>query len=576
MRLLTTQFRTHQANDFLEYLSDQDIFFFTGQTLPYPDGSPQEIDNTIQSSFYTPMNEMIFGKYVEDDDSTPVIRRIDWVSGEIYDRYDHEEVLTDKKFYVMTREGSNYSIFKCLDNNNNSPSTHRPKLSETDPTDELYQTSDGYFWKLMYTFGDVDYTRFATPNFIPFVANNEVANNSVNGSIDVIDVVNGGSGYENFVDGFITRVNVGGDAKKFYVQSNQNDLSPLEGFYTNSAIYIQSGSASGQLRRIVDYGIEGNNKYVVVDSDFSPNITTSDQFEISPNITLKGDGSGFEGRAIVNTLNKSIERVEVINRGSLYDYAEVEIGANTQAFDSQSYEQAQLRAIIPPYGGHGSNQQEELFGHYICIAESFAGTEAPTANNDYRTFGLLENPVFNEAILVLDSVLGLSPDDLVEQENTSASGTIETIDSGTNTITLKNVSGVFDSTDITSNSTDYSVSTVVKNNFVFDQRKRLDVSFTLGSSFERDEIVIQEETNASGYVHEYSNNSVYLVQTRGEFEISDTKEIIGQNSTSKALINSIEQEDAKKYTGDIYYVENIEPVIRTEDQTESIKLIIGF
>lgn len=575
MRILTPQFKTRQANDFIEFLTTQNIFFFTGQTLPYPDDSPMQIQNNEQSLFYTPMDEMIFGKNVESEDASVMIPRIDWVSGNVYDRYDHEQQLIDKQFYVMTREGATYSVFKCLDNNKNSPSTHRPKLSETQPDDEFYQTSDGYIWKLMYTFTDVDYARFSTPNFIPFVANNQVSDSSINGAIDVIDVIDGGFGYVNYARGYVSRINVGGNLKKLYIQSNETSLSPLNNYYVDSAFYIKTGSAAGQLRKIVEYGLEGNNTYVILDQEFSPLVDISDQFEISPNITLNGNGSGFSGRAIINESDFSIDRVEIINKGVNYTYADVVISSNNLIFDT-SHREANLRAIIPPHRGHGSNQQDELFGYYVCISENFATTEAPTANNDYRTFGIVESPIFNESILILDNSLGLSVGDTVEQESTLSSGTVKSIDSETNTVVLENVTGIFDITDVKSNSTLYSVFSVEKDNFVFDQRKRLDITFTVGNSFIKDEKIVQEQTNANGYLHEQSNNSVYLVQSNGSFEISDTNEIVGQTSGTKAIINNIKQEDAKKYTGNVYYVENIEPIIRSEDQSEIIKLIIGF
>ena len=577
MRLLTTDFKVHQANDLVDYLDNQTMFFFAGQTLPYSNNSTQEFENSVQETFYTPHNEMVFGKLVSTEDYIISIRRVDWTANTVYTRYDNITALKDEDFYVVSQEGLNYSVFKCLDNNNGSPSTHKPILSETSPLDEFYQTSDGYVWKLMYTYTEAQHEKFATPDFVPFVANNEVSGNTVSGSIDVIDVVSGGLGYSNYGEGNIVQINVSGNSRKFYIQSsNDRVLSANSGFYSDSAFYIDSGPGAGQIKTIVDYGQEGNNKYVIVDSDFSTAVTTASTFKISSLITLQGDGSNFVGRAVMNTINDSIDKIEIVNRGQNYDYGNVIIGANTQALNSDSFTEAELRAIIPPYGGHGFDQQIELFGYYVCISENFVGTNVPSANNDYRTIGLFENPIFNETILTLDSVSGLTNNTVVTQAATSATGTISEINLTTDTITLEQVTGIFDNTDIVAANTTYSVTNVVKDNSIFDQRLALDVSVTFGSQFDQDELIIQETTGAQGYVHEYSNNTLYLVQTRGFFDVSIVNEIIGQNSGTKAIINNITQPGTVRYTGNIYYVENIDPVTRFDDQTESIKLIIGF
>ena len=576
-QLLTTDFKIRQANFFLTNIASESVFLFGGSTLPFADANSELVENTIQDKFYEPHTNMVFGKYVGSEDYSIMIPYIPWVSGTVYTQYDHEEVLLDTNFYVVTLEAAQYSVFKCLFNNNGVASTDKPILSETSPADELYQTSDGYIWKLMYTFSDVLYDKFATADYVPFVANAAVTSAAVSGSIDIVEIVEGGRGYINNGEGVITSVNVGGNARKFYVESTANTaLSANTGFYSNSAIYVTSGPGAGQLRKIVDYGFESSEKYIIVDTAFDTSLTTSSFFDISPNLTLDGDGSGFQGRLIIDTVDNSVESIQVVNRGSNYTYATPQIGANTTAINTATYSEATLRTIIPPYGGHGFDQQQELFGKYVCISESFVGNEVPTANNDYRTIGLMQNPEFISAALDLTSVVGLANGSIITQTSTGATGTVTSIDVANTEVTLDTVSGVFDTTNVVSGNTTYTVSSVLDNNDVFDQRLTLTTTLTSGSGFVQDELVIQETTEAQGYVHQVSGGTIYLVQTEGTFTISLTDEIVGQTSDTRSLINTITNPAAVKYSGEILYVENFDSVTRSDSQTETIKLIIGF
>lgn len=54
-------------------------------------------------------------KRVNPSDTCLMVRRIDWVSGTIYDRYDDIANLEDADFYVFN--SNNYRIYKCLNNN---------------------------------------------------------------------------------------------------------------------------------------------------------------------------------------------------------------------------------------------------------------------------------------------------------------------------------------------------------------------------------------------------------------------------------------------------------------------------
>ena len=95
--------------------------------------------------------------------------------------------LEDCIFYVMTDE---FNIYKCLDNNNNAPSTAKPIGTQLEPI----ILSDGYIWKYMYNVPISLRNKFLTGDQIPVTSalTNQFYNN---GSLNNISILNKGSGY---------------------------------------------------------------------------------------------------------------------------------------------------------------------------------------------------------------------------------------------------------------------------------------------------------------------------------------------------------------------------------------------
>jgi hypothetical protein len=65
---------------------------------------------------------------------------------------------------------------------------------------------------------------------------------------------------------------------------------------------------------------------------------------------------------------------------------------------------AEIKPIISPQGGHGSNVNNELNARYVGIAASFGGNSVPLiANNDFRTIGVLRDPRFANVVIQINS-----------------------------------------------------------------------------------------------------------------------------------------------------------------------------
>ena len=199
--------------------------------------------------------DLVFGKLISSNDVTYMIPRHNWTSGTVYYPYNQNTTdLYDQEFYVVTDA---MEIYKCIDNNNGSASIVKPSLTITSG---VFTTADGYVWKYMYSVESNANTKFTSTRYVPVTPNNEVMDNSVNGSIDFIRVTNTGINYQAYDSGYLqTFVNN-------YVVQIANTASPINGRYINSSIYLKTGFGSGQIRNIINYS--GLNRLVTVGQPF--------------------------------------------------------------------------------------------------------------------------------------------------------------------------------------------------------------------------------------------------------------------------------------------------------------------
>jgi hypothetical protein len=90
-------------------------------------------------------------------------------------------------------------VFVCLDNNNGIASNSMPAISIGGalPTDPYIITNDNYKWKYLYTMSSGQKKLFLTNSWMPVGTDAQVTGSAVDGRIDVIDITNGGIGYNS-------------------------------------------------------------------------------------------------------------------------------------------------------------------------------------------------------------------------------------------------------------------------------------------------------------------------------------------------------------------------------------------
>jgi hypothetical protein len=404
-KLVTENLKTHMAKQFVESFDESSntiYYVFAATGLPFENESSPPVPNTsvygITNDIY---DNILFGKKATASDVKHMIRRINWTNGAVYEKYSHKNLtLSTSNFYVSSEEGGNYHIFKCLDNNGGATVSSQPLFSQTSADDEYYRTSDGYVWKYMYTISSANWAKFATTDYIPIIEDINVTANATSGSLESYIINSAGSNYNAYANGTIKEASVSGNTLLFGLQSSTTTLSANTDFYKNGTIYIRSGTGAGQARNVTEYIVTGDERRVLINPAFTTMPDLTSVWEIAPSINVYGDGDDAKVIATINTSANSIHSIEVVNRGHDYTYAYIVISSNSA---HTTVTTANIEPVLSPPGGHGSNIINELYANRAGVSVTFANNENNTipTTNDYRTIGILKNPLFSNVEITL-------------------------------------------------------------------------------------------------------------------------------------------------------------------------------
>lgn len=590
-KLVTHNLKLFNVDQFIESFSEPNYnvyYYFVGDPVASEnDANPPALYDNVQTTLVDPYEKMLYGKRITSDDVVRMAVRNDWVSNTVYAKYSHDRSdLYSTEFYVYVDDGSYYSVFKCLDNNGGLPSTTPPSLTETSADDDLYFTSDGYQWKYLYSVTNSQHDKFATAEYIPVYANANVSGNSVSGSIDNIEVLTTGSNYVAHTNGVFEAVRVGGNNLIYTI--DHTSASPNTNFYRDSAVKIVSGTGAGQQRKITGYTVSGTVRNIIIDRAFDVNPTTTSGYDISPLVTISGDGSNAVARAIVNTSSNSIYRIDITSRGSGYSYGTATLSGNTGT--TNNIASATLKVIVSPKGGHGSNTAAELGAHFVGIStvfdSSMSGDKVVDAN-DFRVVGVLKDPLLSSSTLNITPVSGTFAVGEVINQAQGSTFTAHGIVSSTNSssIIVSNAYGFFlegnSSVNLLVGATSNAVAvcdSVQQVNTYFDQTTRITGSLQTSQSFAEDEAVIQN-SNLTGYHYQSNSTVMRLVDVKGSVISSNSEVqhyIDGVTTEAKFLVSNVAGPDMVKGSGEVLYIENFIPINKTAGQTETIKLVLEF
>ena len=229
--IITNKFRINNAEQFTESFSETaatTYYLFIGRPHAWAtDADPQGVSvvegtdvapptpyDTMGAEFYA-WDDMIGMKIIASTDVSYVIPRRDWTTGTTYDYYSHDIAtgaaansgatnLFDATFHVVN---SNNDVYKCIWNDANTASTTEP----TSTSASIATLADGYKWKYMYSLTAAEAINFKSTDFIHVSTDSTVTAAAVDGALDTVVVVAGGSSYTLSTGSTITAIPIRGD-----------------------------------------------------------------------------------------------------------------------------------------------------------------------------------------------------------------------------------------------------------------------------------------------------------------------------------------------------------------------------
>lgn len=381
-----------------------------------------------------------------------------------------------------------------------------------------------------------------------------ITNTSVNGSLFIVGEkvklvdssnvslnANGTVSYSNSSSLFISAIQgtwlsgqrVSGDSSQLIADIVTVDSRPN--------VTLKNPSGSFLLGQTVDFltttGANSGLANLVSVVDLTQN---SIEYDIGPTVKITGDGTDAIAVASVNTSSGSgntISSVTMINAGSGYTRANVEIYANTLYGSG-----ATGVAIISPIDGHGSDVITELGGRYASITTKFN-----TLSNEnwyyplsvsFRKVGIIKTPEFANITITTSDYSRVSLDlsdqigtwqanEVVVQDTSNATGIV--VSGNSTVLNLKDVSGTFVQSNTLFGYTSGSTANVVTVSTV---------------TFESGETIRQQNTGATARVSSVSGNTVYLTRITGDF--SNGIVIYGETTNAHATVTNIQSSDEAK------------------------------
>ena len=561
------------------------LYAVLGRNRAYTDeGNPDTPIETDKDKQYQLWRDAVGGRKITAGDVEHVIPRYNWTAGTVYAMYrDIDKTMYERSFYVITSENN---VYKCINNNKGAASTVEPNGYST----KVFTLSDGYTWKYMYTVSLGQADKFLTASYMPVrtLANTDasaegdrqlqIQNAAANGSSEVIETFNVGSGYlslSNTIAESATTTTV-----KISTASGSTP-SPVDNIYNGSSIYLISGVGEGQLRRITNY--VGSTKTLTVNTAWQTLPNTDTKMIISPTVTVIGDGTNAKAYSRTLSASGGIANIFMITTGTGYTQANALITAN-----SVHGLGATANVVLSPVGGHGKDAVRELGGDKLMLNAQFAGTLGVSstgkgyipANVDFRSVSVLKNP-----ILKVDE-----DNDLISIERAA-----NTTNSPANLRLTTELTISYDSTDA-----DFLLPAnqgLESGSLITHERARLDAA--LGTlQFVTELSPTARDTNAMSNAVKSANATVVYIRddetqsdasfytvyinnigSYGGAGIPWTKddEILKSGSATKvATVSTINGPEANTYSGEFIHTENISKITRAEDQTEDIKIVLDF
>jgi hypothetical protein len=274
---------------------------------------------------------------------------------------------------------------------------------------------------------------------------------------------------------------------------------------------VEAAATPGTIDRIAI--LTGGNSYIAGDAS----------------ISIVGDGQDAE--ATLTLTDGVVTGITITNPGSGYSFAEISV---VNAAEGSPGSGATFRAVLSPYGGHGSNPQKELFAKSLSLTVSLANETSDTfLNNDFRQLGIIKNPrIFGSSDNFTSNtgnccyVIAINSPELVDYDD------VITSDDGGRFIVVQKEDS--------------------NNNGVVDRIHLLPI------------------------IPKISGTSILTNLTQELSLGSPVADTFNIGTVVSPILVAVLEPEVDNRTGEIIYLDNRIKIIRTSDQVEKIRALINF
>ena len=578
--IISSNFRSLNAAAFVDEIKGDrsNVYIGLGKSSPWggtTTANTSDTDAPTPTDTLEAINEarqqLIGLKIVTDADVSHVVPRYDWNAGAEFVAWDSTDpAIFDKAFYCLTAD---FKVYKCIV----APVSGGVSDVPTHTDAAITATTDGYYWKYMYTILAADSEKFLTNSYMPVKTLTEQTKGTVAAAV---------SNSTTFTLDFENpRIQVG----QIITADNTGGTSNVTANTTVVSVSGKTIVASASITALADGNIVTFGNFLSTDSKFlqqQSQLTSralgsvggierlklisggTGYTSANTGLVITGDGSAVAtpGTINANYITGGAFTSDIILTGSAATSGTDNAGTNftvaqaTVTTSDAGASGAEFTPIIAPRGrpgfstasangGHGTDPVFELGGFYVGLNVQISGTtDTAIANTqDFRQISLIRNPLIG----------GVIPTNPVSAINT-----------------LK-----FISYDTAHTGGDNSASTAYASKGI-----------SLALAAQANDHVIENSLGFKGYIVNVDTTAkrIYYFQNdlTGYVAPTDADMVIktgGQAQTGFAMTASSDDigtgaapNSFNAGTGEMLFLENRDPIQRSTSQIEDVKLIIEF
>jgi hypothetical protein len=284
------------------------------------------------------------------------------------------------------------------------------------------------------------------------------------------------------------------------------------------------------------------------------------------NVPILGDGEGGKATVVVDNDSK-VDSVTISDGGSGYTFGTLDLEAGGVPTGTTV---PVFNVIIPPNGGHGADIYRELGAFNVLTYARFENdTENPDfiTGNQFARVGLVENPLAEGSTSILDT------------DKAAATYAVRLTGAGYSEATFTADSYVTQTVGVGSTAVGRVVSYDQTTGVLKYWQDRTNCGFN------------SDGTQNTDPVYGFRENRFTATPNSGDLTISGGSVSLGIDTSFQGVSTAINnrtyylgqtfesglaEPEAKKYSGNIVYVDNRPSVTRSASQKEDVKIILQF